>query len=191
MGLGQTSNDCFIVNGVLHKYDGAFFGDFHVSQFKNLDVLVGSYPICEDDCNQLSFKGVTGVLNLLTDAEMNDLNYSKPQILKYCGASNIKFTKNISIDEHNSLSQDNLNNLLSAAAYLDDMVNNKNLRVFVHCTSGHTRAMSVVMVYLSIYKKHPDWNDLDKLNQQLASQYALSFPNIKAVEKVVQQNKNF
>jgi len=51
--------------------------------------------------------------------------------------------------------------------------------------------MSVVMVYLSIYKKHPDWNDRGKLNQQLASQYALSFPNMKAVDKVIQQNKNF
>ena len=51
MGLGQTSNDCFVVNGVLHKYDGAFFGDFHIKEFNNLNVLVGSYPICENDCN--------------------------------------------------------------------------------------------------------------------------------------------
>ena len=113
---------------------------------------------------------------------MNNFNYNKSQVLKYCGACNIHCAKSISIDEEGMCSQDNLNSLLSAAAYLDDMLNNKKLRVFVHCASGHTRAMSVVMVYLSIYKKHPHWNDLGKLNQQLASQYALSFPNIKAVE---------
>jgi hypothetical protein len=66
------------------------------------------------------------------------------------------------------------------------MVNNKGLKVFVHCASGHTRAMTVVILYLAFYKKHRDWNDLDKLSKQLSQEYDLSFPNLKAVEKIIQ-----
>ena len=46
--------------------------------------------------------------------------------------------------------------------------------------------MTVVILYLAFYKKHRDWNDLDKLSKQLSQEYDLSFPNLKAVEKVIQ-----
>ena len=61
----------------------------------------------------------------------------------------------------------------------------------MHCASGHTRSMTVLMIYLAFYKKHKDWNDLEKLKGVLNKQYPLSFPNMKAVEKVISQNKKF
>ena len=73
----------------------------------------------------MSFKGVTGSLNLLTEEEMVNFGYDKAQMLKHYGTGNIQFTKILSIDEKDMLSQDSLNSLLNAAAYLDDMVNNK------------------------------------------------------------------
>lgn len=118
---------------------------------------------------------------------MADFEYNKAQMLKYYGSANIQFTKIVSIDENNMLSsQENLNNLLNAAAYLDDMINEKGLKVYVNCASGHTRAMSVIMVYLAFYKKHQDWNDLERLSKKLQQEYPMSFPNMKAVEKIIQ-----
>ena len=70
----MPSNDCFIVNGVLHKFDGTYLDDFHIHEFNNLNILVGSYPNSEYDCTQLSFKGVTGSLNLLTEEEMTNFD---------------------------------------------------------------------------------------------------------------------
>ena len=77
------------MNGTLHKFDGVFLSEFHAKELKDLNIVVGSYPICVDDCIQLKFLGVTGVLNLLSDEEMKNFDYNKTQMIKYFGDSNI------------------------------------------------------------------------------------------------------
>lgn len=47
--------------------------------------------------------------------------------------------------------------LFIAAQYLNNMVNNLKLNVFVHCSSGISRAPSVVLAYLSLFKKVKGW----------------------------------
>jgi protein-tyrosine phosphatase len=44
------------------------------------------------------------------------------------------------------------------------MVNEKGLKVFVHSCSGHTRAATVVLIYLALYRKYPDWDNIEKLS---------------------------
>lgn len=49
--------------------------------------------------------------------------------------------------------------LLKAAKILNDMINNQNLKVYVHCTAGMGRAPACVLVYLCLFKKLDCWND--------------------------------
>lgn len=40
-----------------------------------------------------------------------------------------------------------------ASQYLDDMINDKDLTVFVFSATGHTRPTSVAIIYLSLFQK--------------------------------------
>jgi len=50
--------------------------------------------------------------------------------------------------------------LFAAAQYLNDMVNNKGLRVLVHDGCGITRSSSGVLTYLCLFKRSPTWIDV-------------------------------
>jgi protein-tyrosine phosphatase len=44
------------------------------------------------------------------------------------------------------------------------MRNNKNLKVFVNCKSGISRAPTVVLTYLALYKRVNDWQNIPSTN---------------------------
>jgi len=58
----------------------------------------------------------------------------------------------IDFNEHDLTS-----NLFEAAQILNDMINNKKLNVYVHCTAGMGRAPASVLSYLCIFKKVRNW----------------------------------
>lgn len=76
-----------------------------------------------------------------------------------------------------------------AAQYVDDMINDKGLTVFIHSSNGHTRATTIALIYMCLFKKHS--GNLQELAKILKSQYGLSQPNLKAAEKILQQRKDF
>jgi len=47
--------------------------------------------------------------------------------------------------------------LFEAAKILNDMINNKGLNVYVHCTAGMGRAPASVVCYLCLFKKVKGW----------------------------------
>ena len=50
-----------------------------------------------------------------------------------------------------------LQSLFKAAKALHLMIEGANQRVFVHCTSGYTRASTLVTAYLCLFMKSPQW----------------------------------
>ena len=56
------------------------------------------------------------------------------------------------------------------------MINNKNLRVFVYDQSGVSRSPSVVMAYLTLFKKVQCWNYVPLVESILLSHYPQCCP---------------
>lgn len=60
---------------------------------------------------------------------------------------------------------------------LNDMINNKKLKVFVHCSSGISRAPTVVLAYLCLFKRVPEWSNIIKTSKYFKEHYHVAFPN--------------
>ena len=56
-----------------------------------------------------------------------------------------------------------VNDLIHAANQLDKMINEKGEVVFIHCTTGISRAPTLFIVYLAIYCRHKLWEKPDAL----------------------------
>jgi hypothetical protein len=67
--------------------------------------------------------------------------------------------------------------------------------VFVHCTTGFSRAPALAIVYLSIYVKNKIFSnilDVETHVQKMYGNHNRSIcPNMKIVKKVVAENMNF
>ena len=74
---------------------------------------------------------------------------------------------------------------------LNDMINNKGLQVYVHCTAGMGRAPACVLVYLCLFKKVDCWNDIRAVDLFVKSYRKVSTPNLRAVTNVVEANRGF
>jgi len=48
-----------------------------------------------------------------------------------------------------------------ASQYLNDMINNQGLKVFVHGSSGISRAPTAILTYLTMYKRVNVWKDVN------------------------------
>jgi len=71
------------------------------------------------------------------------------------------------------------------ADILNEMINDENLDVYVHCTAGMGRAPACVLTYLCLYKGfEPDEADL-----YVKSFRKVSVPNMRAVREVVAKYK--
>ena len=71
----------------------------------------------------------------------------------------------------------------------NDMINNKNLKVFVYCSSGITRTPTVIMAYLCIYKKIQCWNKIFQVDEILKQYIPYSYPNTMIIQDAIQENK--
>lgn len=71
------------------------------------------------------------------------------------------------------------------------MINDKNLCVFIHSGNGHNRASTIALVYLCLFKRHALSNNPHELAKVLKDYYSLSQPNIVAVERILEQRKDF
>ena len=71
------------------------------------------------------------------------------------------------------------------------MINNLGLTVYIHCTSGISRAPTVVMVYLCLFKRVKQWQNPYYVAQFVKAFHLNSSPNMRAVQRVVEANLEF
>ena len=86
--------------------------------------------------------------------------------------------------------EDYVDQLISAAKQLDIMINEQGEEVFVNCTSGISRAPTLVMVYLAIYCRHKQWENLDALKNFIVESHPNALPNLQAVKLCVEKCKS-
>lgn len=81
--------------------------------------------------------------------------------------------------------------IFQACQYLNDMVNNKNQKVFVYCNSGVSRAPTILMAYLCLYKKVNDWKNIEAVGDLLKMHLPGCQPNQIAIQNVIMKNQIF
>ena len=64
-------------------------------------------------------------------------------------------------------------------------------RVFVHCTTGSSRTCTLLIVYYALFCRHPQWQQLDIVEEFVRTQNIYSIPNMPAVKKVINDNLTF
>lgn len=80
--------------------------------------------------------------------------------------------------------------LYEAACVLDELVNKKGQKVFLHCTTGTTRGPTLVILYLSLFVRHEKWEDPEELERYLKSIYYLTNANLDMVERVLDEHSD-
>lgn len=179
----------FIVNGYAEKDDGNFLNPFQVTQLVGSGLFVGPYPSDDFDITILKNKGVSAVLNLQTkdDFERHQIDWKRT--LKIFYHNGIVLAKNFPVNDlHEEIYS---SDIIQAAQYLNDMINNKNLNVYIYCSSGISRAPTVILAYLTLFKKAQCWQYIPLVESLIISHYPCCSPNVKIVQGLVEQNLEF
>lgn len=71
------------------------------------------------------------------------------------------------------------------------MVNLLGLNVYVHCTSGLTRAPAVILAYLCLFKKIKCWQTPDEALKYIRGFNPKLNPNMRIIKKCIEANKEF
>jgi len=168
------------VNGYCEQDDGNFCRPFHVTKLGDSGIFIGSFPNDETDILHLKNQGVSAVLNLQTLYNLKSFGIDWKNNLKLFYVNGIVVAKNVPV---NDSSEDTYcQDIFQAAQYLNDMINNKNLRVFIYDQSGVSRSPSVVMAYLTLFKKVQFWNYVPLVESILLSHYPECCPNTLMVQ---------
>ncbi len=69
--------------------------------------------------------------------------------------------------------------------HLNDLVNNKNNKAFVHYTSGISRFASLIITYMCLFIKSNNWENPSEIDLQLKRLKSNIKPNLHIVKKVI------
>ncbi len=114
----------------------------------NGGLLVGSRPEDASDVEQLRKLGVSAVLSLQSDSDLNRTGLSWAAIWR------LQMERGLEVHRHAITDfnpQDLINKLEEAVTLLDDLAA-RHERVYVHCTAGVNRSPSVCIAWLFMRK---------------------------------------
>jgi predicted protein tyrosine phosphatase len=69
-------------------------------------------------------------------------------------------------------------------------VNERNQRVYIHCTSSITRSPTLAIVYLCLFVISDDWSQPQKVADFIKQYHKFSFPNMTAALRTIKENKH-
>lgn len=184
----QHSGDVWIVNGVVDKADSNFLGGLFFDRVGETQILLGTYPLYDSDVVKMQDQGITAVLSLQTDFDMRQLNIPWESIKRTYKDKNIKcYRFPVADRQENELCA----NLFVGAQHLNHLVDKQKHTVYVHCSSGISRAPAVVIVYLCLFKRIKQWADPAAVAQFVKAFHPNSNPNMRAVNRVISANREF
>ena len=184
-----TTDRVFVVNGYINKADGNFLVPFEVFPLPKIFIAIGGYVATDNDIMRIAEKQCTAVLDIQTPNQhrMRETNFDRLQKM-FINRSNITNVVNYPVDD--VFLDDYVEALIGAAKQLDKMINEQGEEVFVNCTTGISRAPTLILVYLSIYCRHKQWNNLDALANYLKDAFPNSQPNLMAVKLCIERCKS-
>ena len=169
--------------------DGNFLKNFSVKEIDNSGIFTGPYPVLEEDTMMLKDLGITAILNLQTTQDIQNRGYSWSKMTQIYLSKGIKNAIHLPVDD--SVEKEFKIKIFTAAQYLHDMVNKKGHRVYIHCSSGISRAPSAILTYLCLFKRVECWRDIDKADQYLTSNYHVAHANKTLVSQIIRDNHKF
>ena len=140
-------------------------------QYAQLDdaLWLGSYPQSPEDVLHLKSIGVTGVLNVQSDLDLNQRAISWEMFWKFYISQGLKAVRVPIIDFDDA---DLARGLPLAVTTLDEMLSD-GLRVYLHCTGGLNRSPTVAIGW---YVRHRQMS-LEEASQSQMSQSQAAYPN--------------
>lgn len=81
--MWKNVGEAFIVNGHVEKADGNFVGGLTFDQIGETNIYIGPYPQLEKDTIIMSQAGITGILNVQTDNDINHRGINWPKMVQY------------------------------------------------------------------------------------------------------------
>lgn len=146
----------FFVNGVINKTDSNFLNGFFVSEINNSGIIIGPYPIFEIDVDEACLqKKAKAVLNIQTREEIVARGVDQLTIEKFYRSKGVVQIVNHEIEYEDE--QQMFKQYAEAAQRLNNLINDRGLKVYLHDTSSITRAPTVAVIYMCLFLRHQDW----------------------------------
>jgi protein-tyrosine phosphatase len=137
------------------------------------ELFVGPCPVRIEDIDHLRREhGITAVLNLQTDDDIEQIEYDWKFLQKYYRQSRIALRR---VPVHDFDQNDLRKNLPICVQSLNELLRDDHI-VYVHCTLGVGRAPSVVVTYLHWIQQ---W-DLELALRHVSARRRCS-PNLEAI----------
>lgn len=182
--LWANTEEVFVVNGFVNKGDGNFEGDFHCKSIGESGIAVGSYPENDMNVSEVKQLGCQAVIDIQSN-NYRSISFEHSQsMFKRQGFNIIKNLPTPDLHE-----EDYIQYIVTAATELNDLINNRGQKVFIHCYTGISRAPTVIIAYLALFLRHPAWNDLEELRTYLRRYYGMGEPNMRAVKLCIERNQ--
>lgn len=151
----MNTDRIFIVNSIGDKCDANFLDSFFIEKADGKQIFIGSYPLYDSDVSILQQHGINAVLNIQTLEEQNARSINQSKLKQFYRNHGISKVVNYPVDDSDeSMVYDQL---FQASLKLNEMIQDEQQRVFVHCTSGIVRAPTLVIIYLCLFMKHKEW----------------------------------
>ena len=121
------------------------------------------------DIRELADAGVDSVMDLMTKTDHLQRAVDKTKMVNWYKKYGINNHMHFPISDINE--RDYIEYLYKGACFINDFVENKNHKLFVHCTTGVSRGPTLILVYLSLFCKHENYDNLGELYDFLELEY--------------------
>lgn len=179
----------FIVNGRIDKADGNFLGGFFFNKVKDTNIIIGSYPLSQNDLIRMKKAGVTAVMNIQTGNEMTERGVFWPQMKQKYRENGIDCVMSYPIPDHD---EDNyVEELFNCSQHLNDMITERGHTVYINDNSSITRAPTLALTYLCLFVKIRTYENLPEACRLIKQYHNVSTPNVKILEKTLKKHRLF
>lgn len=148
---------------------------------------MGSYPVYEMDVQRLQASGITAVLNIMDQMDITQRGINTDKIMQFYRNKGINVVINFGVTDENVDTY--AEQLFEAAKHLFDLVDIKGHRVYLHDTTGVSRAPTLYLCYLALFMK--SIQPIPDMAKDLKKIYQFSTPNLKMIQKVLDDNRSF
>lgn len=112
-----------------------------------------------------------------------------PQIKQEARKAGINKVMSFPISDKNE--SEYMDDLFAAAQHLNDLINEQKETVYLYDNSGMTRAPTLVMAYLCLYRKTLYPEKTAEAQKIVSDYHQVSTPNTAVVQKLLKKHKAF